>query len=86
VNKPYWGSGTALRKYPDGREERVSWASVQFETRDRCYHARRYANGEVAFAINCETVDALPNTPGVKRLLNDFQSAKFAEYLAQRVA
>lgn len=62
----YRGDGVSILR-PSG--ERITWRSWQMESREKCYHVRQYSNGTVAYAVNCETVPALPRTPLTAELM-----------------
>lgn len=68
------GEGVSLRRWPDGREERIGWRSVTGETRGRLYSARRYADGSVAYIVNGKIVPSLPRTPIANRVREAFLS------------
>ncbi len=73
VSETYNTDGLTLFTYPDGRKEKKPWYGVAIENRDNLYHVYKYGDGKIYFAHNCRTVDSLPNTPLVSKLLKSWE-------------
>lgn len=65
----------------------VPWAEVAFETHTDCYRARRYRDGSEAYFHNGTTIttrERMPRASGTWQLWEDFDSADFARFHADR--